>query len=99
MSLKFRAEEAGITVMNEVGVDPGIDHMLAIQCFENVEEHGGKVTLESIFCRRSKLDRNVIAIVNKFKSLVRFGRRPLQRPGHVNVEINTSEVSPFSLGL
>ena len=46
MSLKFRAEEAGITVMNEVGVDPGIDHMLAIQCFENVEEHGGKVILE-----------------------------------------------------
>ena len=40
---RFSAEEAGITIMNEVGVDPGIDHMLAIQCFENVEEHGGKV--------------------------------------------------------
>ena len=57
--LQFRAEEAGITVMNEVGVDPGIDHMLAIQCFENVEEHGGKVILRSIFCSKSKLNRKV----------------------------------------
>ena len=38
-----RAVKAGITVMNEVGVDPGIDHMLAIQCFDEIEENGGKV--------------------------------------------------------
>ena len=30
--------------MNEVGVDPGIDHMLAMECFDDVKEHGGKVT-------------------------------------------------------
>ena len=60
--MSLRAEEAGITVMNEVGVDPGIDHMLAIQCFENVEEHGGKVIPESIFYGKSKLDRNVVIV-------------------------------------
>lgn len=38
-----RAKEAGITVVNEVGVDPGIDHMLAMQCFDEVKVHGGKV--------------------------------------------------------
>lgn len=30
--------------MNEVGVDPGIDHMLAMQCFDEVKVHGGKVS-------------------------------------------------------
>ena len=38
-----RAKEAGITIVNEVGVDPGIDHMLAMQCFDEVKVHGGKV--------------------------------------------------------
>ena len=37
------AQAAGITVMNEVGVDPGIDHMLAMECFDEVKAHGGKV--------------------------------------------------------
>ena len=30
--------------MNEVGVDPGIDHLLAMDCFEEVAQHGGKVS-------------------------------------------------------
>ena len=30
--------------MNEVGVDPGIDHMLAMQCFDEVKRAGGKVS-------------------------------------------------------
>ena len=44
----FRAVDAGITVMNEVGVDPGIDHLLAMQCFDEAEEHGGRVSTKSI---------------------------------------------------
>ena len=38
-----RAKDAGITVVNEVGLDPGIDHFLALQCFDEIREHGGKV--------------------------------------------------------
>ena len=38
-----RAKDAGITIMNEVGVDPGIDHLLAMECFDDVKDHGGKV--------------------------------------------------------
>ena len=34
--------------MNEVGVDPGIDHMLAMECFDDVKEHGGKVTHQCV---------------------------------------------------
>ena len=29
--------------MNEVGLDPGIDHMLAMQCFDEIRQLGGKV--------------------------------------------------------
>lgn len=38
-----RAQEAGVTVLNEVGLDPGIDHLLAIECFDDVRQAGGKV--------------------------------------------------------
>jgi alpha-aminoadipic semialdehyde synthase len=27
----------------ELGLDPGIDHMLAMECFDDVKEEGGKV--------------------------------------------------------
>ncbi|KAI1715545.1 saccharopine dehydrogenase NADP binding domain-containing protein [Ditylenchus destructor] len=37
------AKAAGITVMNESGLDPGIDHMLAMECIDMIHEYGGKV--------------------------------------------------------
>jgi alpha-aminoadipic semialdehyde synthase len=37
------ASEAGITIVNEVGVDPGIDHMLAMQVFDEIKEAGGVI--------------------------------------------------------
>jgi saccharopine dehydrogenase-like NADP-dependent oxidoreductase len=36
-------KEAGITVLNEVGVDPGVDHLYAIKTINEVHEKGGKV--------------------------------------------------------
>ena len=33
----------GITLFNEIGLDPGIDHMLAMQCIDEVHDKGGKV--------------------------------------------------------
>ncbi|XP_059138936.1 alpha-aminoadipic semialdehyde synthase, mitochondrial-like [Physella acuta] len=44
------AKEAGITILNEVGLDPGIDHMLAIQCIDEVQKAGGKITSFSSYC-------------------------------------------------
>ncbi|KAJ3355806.1 hypothetical protein HDU91_005622 [Kappamyces sp. JEL0680] len=38
-----RAKQAGITVFNEVGVDPGIDHLYAIKTIDEVHAKGGKV--------------------------------------------------------
>ncbi|XP_076468857.1 alpha-aminoadipic semialdehyde synthase, mitochondrial-like isoform X2 [Babylonia areolata] len=44
------AEEKGVTILNEVGVDPGIDHMLAMQCFDEVKQLGGKITSYVSWC-------------------------------------------------
>ena len=35
-ALHKEAVEAGVTVVNEVGADPGIDHLLAMECFDEV---------------------------------------------------------------
>lgn len=37
------AVDAGIAIVNEVGLDPGIDHMLAMECFDDVKAEGGVV--------------------------------------------------------
>ncbi|KAM0421149.1 hypothetical protein ACHAPT_011041 [Fusarium lateritium] len=44
------AKEAGITVLNEVGVDPGIDHLYAIKTIGEVHDRGGKVKEFYSFC-------------------------------------------------
>jgi alpha-aminoadipic semialdehyde synthase len=43
MELDQAAKDAGVTIVNEVGVDPGIDHMLAMQCFDDVRIRNGKI--------------------------------------------------------
>ena len=43
----YRAVEAGITIVQEVGLDPGIDHLLAMECIDSIKEEGGKVRLNS----------------------------------------------------
>jgi alpha-aminoadipic semialdehyde synthase len=50
MGLDSAAKSAGITIVNEVGLDPGIDHLLATECFDNVREHAGKVTSFVSWC-------------------------------------------------
>ncbi|MCP4228766.1 MAG: saccharopine dehydrogenase [bacterium] len=37
------AREAGIFILNEIGVDPGIDHMSAMQIIDDVHDRGGKI--------------------------------------------------------
>jgi len=37
------AREAGVVLLNEIGVDPGIDHMSAMQVIHRIEEAGGKL--------------------------------------------------------
>ena len=48
-SLHDAAVESGVVLMNEIGLDPGIDHMSAMKMMDNVREHGGKILLFESF--------------------------------------------------
>ena len=48
--LDREAKDAGIVIMNEIGVDPGIDHMSAMKIIDAVKEKGGKLTSFKSFC-------------------------------------------------
>ncbi|GAD99825.1 saccharopine dehydrogenase [Paecilomyces variotii No. 5] len=50
MELDQQAKDAGITVMNEIGLDPGIDHLYAISTIENVHKAGGKIKSFLSYC-------------------------------------------------
>jgi saccharopine dehydrogenase (NADP+, L-glutamate forming)/spermidine synthase len=42
-ALDSKAKDTSIIILNECGLDPGIDHMSAMRVIHNVEENGGKV--------------------------------------------------------
>ncbi len=48
--LDEQAKEAGIIILNEIGVDPGIDHMSAMRVFHKVEKEGGKIVSFMSYC-------------------------------------------------
>lgn len=50
MELDAQAKEAGITVLNEIGLDPGIDHLWAVKTIEEVHRAAGKITSFKSFC-------------------------------------------------
>ena len=39
-----------MTIVNEVGVDPGIDHFLAVECFDDIRAAGGKIRSYVSWC-------------------------------------------------
>ena len=43
MALDKKAKDAGITVLNEIGLDPGIDHLYAVKTISEVHNEGGKI--------------------------------------------------------
>lgn len=49
-ALDGAAREAGVTILNEIGVDPGIDHMTAMQVIHRVQEAGGEVVSFTSYC-------------------------------------------------
>ncbi|WP_321995301.1 saccharopine dehydrogenase C-terminal domain-containing protein [Draconibacterium orientale] len=42
-ALDTDAKNAGIIILNEIGVDPGFDHMTAMRIIDKVKEKGGKI--------------------------------------------------------
>jgi saccharopine dehydrogenase (NADP+, L-glutamate forming) len=42
-ALDESAKNAGVIILNEIGLDPGIDHMTAMKVIDNIHDRGGKV--------------------------------------------------------
>ena len=49
-SLDNEAKEADVIILNEIGVDPGIDHMSAMKIFDDVRDKGGKINSFLSYC-------------------------------------------------
>jgi saccharopine dehydrogenase-like NADP-dependent oxidoreductase len=49
-ALNEEAVEKGLILMNEVGLDPGIDHMSAMKVINEIKDRGGKIILFESFC-------------------------------------------------
>ncbi|MDG2351058.1 MAG: saccharopine dehydrogenase NADP-binding domain-containing protein [Flavobacteriaceae bacterium] len=47
--LNKAAKENGLIFMNEIGLDPGIDHMSAMQVLNDIRDQGGKIILFESF--------------------------------------------------
>lgn len=50
VALNAEAEAAGIIVLNEIGLDPGIDHMSAMRVIDDVHKKGGKIASFESYC-------------------------------------------------
>ncbi|RKO88157.1 Saccharopine dehydrogenase-domain-containing protein [Blyttiomyces helicus] len=48
--LDARAKAAGITILSEIGLDPGIDHLTAMETFDAVRNAGGRITSFVSWC-------------------------------------------------
>ncbi|KAH8826261.1 saccharopine dehydrogenase [Flagelloscypha sp. PMI_526] len=48
--LDDQAKAAGICIFNEIGVDPGVDHLYAIKTIEEVKAKGGKIKKFFSYC-------------------------------------------------
>ena len=49
-ALEPEIQAAGITVMNEIGLDPGLDHLYAVKAIADIHQAGGQVQSFRSFC-------------------------------------------------
>ena len=49
LSLDEQASKKGIVIMNEIGLDPGLDHMSAMKVIDQIKDIGGKIILFESF--------------------------------------------------
>lgn len=49
-ALDEEAKKKGLVFMNEIGLDPGVDHMSAMQVIDRIKDAGGKVLMFESFC-------------------------------------------------
>ncbi len=50
LALDAKVKENNLVFMNEIGLDPGVDHMSAMQVIDRIREKDGKIILFESFC-------------------------------------------------
>lgn len=50
LSLNTKVKSKELVFMNEIGLDPGVDHMSAMQVIDRIRDKGGKMLLFESFC-------------------------------------------------
>jgi len=49
-ALDSEAKKAGVILLNEIGVDPGTDHMSAMRVIDHIRDNGGELVSFSSYC-------------------------------------------------
>jgi len=49
-ALDLAAKQDGVLLLNEIGLDPGIDHMSAMSVIDDIKRRGGRITSFKSFC-------------------------------------------------
>ena len=49
-ALDEQAKQAGVVLLNEIGVDPGIDHMSAMRVIDSIRSNGGELESFTSYC-------------------------------------------------
>ncbi|KAK9768872.1 hypothetical protein K7432_000102 [Basidiobolus ranarum] len=50
MALDKQAKQAGVSIINEIGLDPGIDHLTAMKIIDEVKRKNGRITSFISWC-------------------------------------------------
>lgn len=98
------AKAAGVVVMNEIGVDPGVDHLYALKTINEVHAEGGKVntpTKTSSQLLRAPPQSNVLrlTILTAYVFLLRFSLSSLTAVVSQLLRLPTTLWATNSLGL
>jgi saccharopine dehydrogenase-like NADP-dependent oxidoreductase len=109
-ALDGAAREAGVTLLNEIGVDPGIDHMSAMRIIEGVRRRGGKIVAFKSYCgglpapedndnpfgyKFSWAPRGVLLASRNGASYLLDGRRIETRPERLFRDMHVLQVEDF----
>jgi saccharopine dehydrogenase (NAD+, L-glutamate forming) len=75
-ALDAEAKAVGIVMMNEVGVDPGIDHMSAMRVIDDIRDKGGDLKAFETFTGVNFLSKPMAKSVKPFESSLNNGKTP-----------------------
>ncbi len=71
-ALDAEAKDRGVLLLNETGLDPGIDHMTAMEHIDEVKENGGEVRVTCAFVFKYTCLMEVRSLDYFFRLMVRW---------------------------